>query len=124
MLPVASTRSCRFPESYSARWIDTVSAATGVAVRVAAGATFVGVGPVSVEVGGTFDAVGAGCVAVGIGVKGNAVAVGRGDVGVRVGVGAAACAITNERTVDHAPLVPLAVRPRTRHQYVRWLVKV
>ena len=44
--------------------------------------------------------------------------------GVRVGVGVERRRITNERTVDHAPLVPLAVRPRTRHQNVRSLVKV
>ena len=104
--------------------MDTVSAATGVDVRVAVGGTLVGVGSVIVAVSGTLVAVNAGCVAVGTGVEGNAVAVGRGDVGVRVGVGELTCAITNERTVDHAPFVPPEVRPRTRHQYVRWLVKV
>ena len=104
--------------------METISAAAGVDVRVAVGGTLVGVGPASVVVGGMFVAVGAGCVAVGIGVDGNAVAVGTDDVDVRVGVGVVICRITNERTVDHAPFVPPAVRPRTRHQYVRSLVNV
>ena len=45
-------------------------------------------------------------------------------VGVRVGVGEAMRRISKERTVDHAPFMPLAVRPRTRHQKVRSLVSV
>ena len=73
MLPVASTQSRRFPESYSATWIVTVSAAVvGVAATcegvALAGkvAVLVGVGR-SVEVGVAAApvAVGKGCVAVG-----------------------------------------------------------
>jgi len=45
-------------------------------------------------------------------------------VGVRVGVGVVMRWITNELTVDHAPLVPLAVRLRTRHQNVPWLSNI
>ena len=93
--------------------MDTVSAAGTVAVRVGVG--------VRVKVG-----VGIACVAVGV--ADGPVAVGKGGVavgvGVRVGVGEVICLITNERTVDHAPLVPLVVRPRTRHQNVRSLVSV
>lgn len=109
LLLVASTRSSAFPAEYSASWMDMVSAAGTVAVlvgvegRVEVGVTIVGVadGPVAVGKGG---------VAV--------------RVGVRVGVGVVRRRITKERTVDHAPLVPLAVRPRTRHQNVRSLVNV
>ena len=118
MLPVASTRNSRFPAEYSANWIDIVSVATcvgvalagmEVAVRVAVGGSVeVGVAIIGVADGPV--AVGKACVAV--------------SVGVRVGVGVERRRITNERTVDHAPLVPLAVRPRTRHQNVRSLVNV
>ena len=126
-LPVASTRSRRFPESYSATWIETVSAAT---VRVAVGLERTGVAvggiTVAVNVGGAKVGV-EGAVEVGgatVDVDGRAVAVGRRAVGVRVRVGEVMLLITNKRMVDHAPLVPPAVRPRTRHQNVRSLVSV
>ena len=118
MLPVASTRSRRFPESYSATWIETVS---GAVVRVAVGLerTGVAVGGIAVvvDVGSAKVAVGSALVGVdsaGVGVAGTLVEVGAGNVAV--GVGAVICLITNERTVDHAPFVPPEVRPRTRHQ--------
>ena len=76
----------------------------------------VGVGG-SVEVGAEIVAVADGPVAVG---KGCVAA----RVGVRVGVGVERRRITNERTVDHDPFVPLAACPRTRHQNVRSLVNV
>lgn len=123
LLPVASTRSRRFPESYSATWIETVSGAT---VRVD-----VGLERTSVAVGGIAVAVDVGNAEVAdggraVGVDGTTVDVDDTivAVGVRMGVGAVTCVITNERTVDHAPFVPLAVRPRTRHQNVRWLLNV
>lgn len=116
LLLLASTRSSRLSLSYSASWMETVSAtAVGVLTTcegVALGSTAVGV---LVDVG-TAD--------VGVTVAGRDVAVGGTAVEVRVGVGAVTRLITNERTADHAPLVPLAVRPRTRHQNVRSLLKV
>ena len=123
MLPVASTRSRRFPESYCATWIETVSAAT-VAVLVAVGGT-----AVTVDVGSTEVAVGTafvevGCIGVNVAITLVEVGAGCVAVSVRVGVGAVTCVITNERTVDHAPFVPPDVRPRTRHQNVRSLVNV
>ena len=95
--------------------METVS---GAAVRVA-----VGVARTGVAVGGADVAVlvGVGSASVAVGVASALVAVG---VGVRVEVGAVTRWITNERTVDHAPFVPPAVRPRTRHQNVRSLVSV
>ena len=96
--------------------MDTVSAATVVGVRVIVGEGIV-VG-VRVAVGGKVE----------VGVAEGPVAVGKGCVGARVGVrvvvGAETCLITNDRTEDHAPFVPLAVRPRTRHQKVRSLLRV
>ena len=122
MLPVASTRNSSLPAEYSANWIDTVSLAMVVAVRVSV-AEGIGV-EVRVAVGGR----------VKVGVDEGPAVVGTGAVAVRVGVrvceGAAVTVgevmrrITNERTVDQAPLVPPDVRPRTRHQKVRSLVNV
>ena len=109
LLPVASTLSSSLSASYSASWMDTVSAAGMVAVLVGVGGR-VEVGVTTVGVADEPVAVGKGCVAV--------------RVGVRVGVGVVRRLITKERTVDHAPLVPLAVRPRTRHQKVRSLLNV
>lgn len=116
LLLVASTRSRRFPESYSATWIETVSAAVVAVLTTCDG---VGLGRTLVGV-----RVGVGNAAVGVDVVAKAVAVGRTAVGVRVGVGAVTCRISNERTTDQAPFVPLAVRPRTRHQYVRCVLRV
>lgn len=120
LLPVASTRSSSLPAEYSANWMDTVSVATvgvdGTWEGVALGGTEVGVregvavAAASVGVADRPVAVDTSCVTVG--------------VGVRVGVGVVSRLIANERTADHAPLVPLAVRPRTRHQKVRSLVNV
>ena len=99
--------------------METVSAAVvgeaTICEEVALGRAEVGVGGVGVLVG-----VGS----AGVNVAGRAVAVGRTAVGVRVGVGEVIRRITNVRTADHAPFVPLAVRPRTRHQKVRSLVSV
>ena len=102
--------------------METVSAATVVGVRVGV-SEGIAVG-VRVAVGGRVE----------VGVDDGPLAVGTGDVAVRVGVrvcegvadavGVVLRRITNERTVDQAPLVPPAVRPRTRHQNVRSLVKV
>ena len=50
LLPVASTRNCAFPAEYSASWMEMVSAATVVGVRVFVGEGIV-VG-VRVAVGG------------------------------------------------------------------------
>jgi hypothetical protein len=63
------------------------------------------------------SATGAGAgVGVGFGV-GAGVGVGVGvGVGFGFGGGGAPRFTSNERTADHAPLVPPAVRPRTRHQ--------
>ena len=94
----------------------TVADLVGVAVLVGVGSPRVGVregvavGARSVGVADRPVTVGKGCVAVG--------------VAVRAGGGVERRLITKERTVDHAPLVPLAVRARTRHQKVRSLVKV
>ena len=93
--------------------MDTVSAAGTVAVLVGV-AVLVSVGSAGV---GVREGVAVGASSVGV-------ADGPIAVGVRVRVGAVTCVITNERTVDHAPFLPLAVRPRTRHQNVRWLVNV
>ncbi len=74
---------------------------------------------VAVGLAGTGVAVaGAG---VGVGVEAGLVAVG---VGVAVGSGGASRLISNARTADQAPLIPSAVRARTRHQKRRSLVKV
>ena len=123
LLLVASTLNRRFPASYSATWIETVSVATVGLATACEGVALAGTVAVLVGVGGG--------VAVGVattGVADGPVAVGIGcvavKVGVGVGVGVVRRRITNERTVDQAPLVPLAVRPRTRHQNVRSLVKV
>jgi hypothetical protein len=93
-----------------------------VAVRVSV-AEGIAVG-VRVAVDGRVDAgvdegpavVGTGAVAVRVGV--------RVCEGAAVTVGEVIRRITNERTVDQAPLVPPDVRPRTRHQKVRSLVNV
>ena len=108
LLPVASTRSSSLPAEYSASWMETVSDATvGLPASGVAG-TRVGV-PEGVAV-----------AAASVGVTDSPVAVETGCVGTRVGgrvgVGVVRRRISNERTVDHAPLLPLAVRPRTRHQ--------
>ena len=89
--------------------VGVAIAGVGVREGVVVGATSVGVaeGPV---------AVGKGCMTVAVGV--------RVCEGVAGAVGVLMRRITKERTVDHAPLVPLAVRPRTRHQKVRSLVSV
>ena len=106
--------------------METISAAT---VRVAVGLerTRVAVGGIAVDVSVGGAKVGVeGAVEVGgatVDVDGRAVGV-RVCEGVAEAVGAVTCVITNERTVDHAPLVPPDVRPRTRHQKVRWLVNV
>ena len=123
LLPVASTRSSSFPEEYSASWMETVSDATvglpASGVGVALGGAEVGV---RVGVAGTRVGVreGVAVAAASVGVTDSPVAVETGcvgtRVGVRVGVGVVRRRISNERTVDHAPLLPLAVRPRTRHQ--------
>ena len=110
MLPVASTRNSSLPAEYSASWIDMVSLATVVGVRVVVG------GRVEVGVDAGPVAVGTGDAAVGVGV--------RVCKAVAVAVGVVGRLITNERTLDQAPLVPLAVRPRTRHQKVPSLVRV
>src|SRR5688572_29142589 len=93
---------------------DAEVAVGGAAVRVSVGAAEVGVGG-----GAVCD--GAAAVAVG----GRRVAVGKGEVGVRVGDGSAEAPrlISNERTDDQVPLTP-PIRPRTRHQKRRSLVKV
>ena len=83
-------------------------------IVVAVGRTFVGVGGASVDVDATLVAVSAGCVAVGV----------RVCEGVAEAVGEVPRLISNGRTVDHEPIVPLAVRARTRHQNVRSLVNV
>ena len=117
MLPVASTRNSSLPAEYSANWIDTVSLAMVVAVRVSV-AEGIAVG-VRVAVDGRVAAgvdEGPATVAVRVGV--------RVCEGAGVTVGAVIRRITNERTVDQAPLVPPDVRPRTRHQKVRSLVNV
>ena len=115
LLPVASTRNCAFPAEYSANWMDMVSAATLVAVRVGV-AEGIAVG-VRVGVGGKVE----------VGVADGPAAVGKGcaAVGVRVGEGngEAPRLISNERTADQAPLTP-SIRPRTRHQKRRSLMKV
>lgn len=87
---------------------STGVAVGGIAVTVDVGNAEVEVERTFVAVDGASVEVGAGCVAV----------------GVRVGVGEVMRRISNERTVDHAPFVPLEVRPRTRHQNVRSLVSV
>ena len=87
-----------------------------VDARVTVGGADVGV-RVKVEVGGTTVGVSDGPAVVGT----DCVAVG---VRVSVGDGGATCLTSNERTVDHAPFVPLDVRPRTRHQKRRSLVNV
>lgn len=116
LLPVASTRNWALPAEYSANWIEMLSAATVVGVRVFVGEA-IAVG-VRVAVGGKVE--------VGV-AEGPVVGEGRVEVGVAegpMGVGVAIRRITNERTVDQAPFVPLAVLPRTRHQNVRSLVNV
>ena len=116
MLPVASTRNSSLPAEYSASCMDMVSLATVVGVRlgveeaIAVGVRVAVGGSVEVDVADGPVAVGKGCVVV--------------SVGVRLGVGVVRRLITNERTVDQAPLVPLAVRARTRHQKVVSLVSV
>lgn len=93
-------------------------------VGVTASGDGVVVAGAEVAVGGAVVRVGVGSAGVAVGVNGALVAVERTAVGVRVAVGVVRRCITNERTVDQAPLVPLAVRPRTRHQKVRSLVNV
>jgi hypothetical protein len=79
LLLVASTLNRWFPASYSAIWIETVSAATvGVNVLVGVGSTRVGVTDAPV-------AVGRGCVAVLVGVGPARVAVGVDSALVAVG---------------------------------------
>ena len=95
--------------------METVSAAV---VGVAASCEGVAVGGAEVAVGGAV-------VLVGVGVNSELVAVGKAEPGVCVAVGREApCLISNERIEDHAPLVPPAVRPRTRHQKRPSIVKV
>lgn len=73
LLLVASTRSSRFEERYSARVIETESA-TGVGEAVGGGAVGVGVGGAGVEDGGAGVGLGAG----GVGVGGGGVGLGGG----------------------------------------------
>ena len=87
---------------------STVVAVGGTPVIVDVSNAEVAVGGASVDVDCALVEVGAGCVAV----------------SVRVGVGEVMRRISNERTADHAPFVPFAVRPRTRHQKRRSLVSV
>ena len=96
--------------------METISAAVVAVLTTCDG---VGLGRTLVGV-----RVGVGNPAVGVSVAGKAVVVGRIAVGVLVGVGAVTCRISNDRTTDQAPFVPLAVRPRTRHQYVRCVLSV
>jgi hypothetical protein len=122
LLPVASTRNSSFPAEYSASWMDMVSVATVGLAGTCEGVALGGTVAVLVAVGSTV-------VGVREGVTVNATSVGVADGPIAVGTGCVAVGvvsrrITNERIVDHAPFVPLAVRPRTRHQKVRSLVKV
>jgi len=122
LLLVASTLNRWLPASYSATWIETVSAAVVGVREGVAEAVLVGVG--SAEVG---VAVGR-AVGVRVAVAGAEVGVEEGPVavGVRVGEasGGASRLISNERTDDQVPFVPPPVRARTRHQKRRSLVKV
>ena len=96
--------------------VEVSGSAVDVDVRVTIGGADVGV-RVKVEVGGAIVGVNDGPAVVGTDCE---------AVGVRVSVGdgGATCLISNERTVDQAPFVPLDVRPRTRHQKRRSLVNV
>ena len=87
-----------------------------VAVRVAVGLAGTDVAVAGAEVGVR--------VTVEVGGATVGVKVGPMAVGVRVGVGREAPRlISKERTADQAPLTP-PIRPRTRHQKRRSLVKV
>jgi len=115
-MDTVSTAAVRVAVGLDGTEVEVSGSAVGVDVRVIVGSADVGV-RVKVEDGGTIVGVsdgpavgGTDCVAVG--------------VRVSVGDGGATCLISNERTVDQAPFVPLDVRPRTRHQKRRSLVNV